>query len=148
MKNFLKILLGAMLAVTVAVVGYAVYVAATQGGDDFAVMTPAVNLNLMWGYALVAVAVAATILNALYGMLKSSGGLMKTLLSFAVVAAVILGSYFVAAGHTVQITNIADGGYFDAGSTVISETSIYIAYIAMAGVVIASIASEVINAFK
>lgn len=148
MKNFLKILLGAMLAITVAVVAYAVYVAATQGGDDFAVMTPSISANLMWGYVLVGVALASAVFSALYGMLKSSGGLMKTLLSFGLVVAVILGSYFIASSHSLQIPNIGDGGFFEAVPTVISETSIYIAYVAMAGVVLASIASEVINAFK
>ncbi len=147
MKNFLKILLGVLLAGTVAVIGYAVYVAATVGSDAVS-MAPAVDLNLYWAYALVAVVILATIINVIYGMIKSSKGALKSIISFVAVIAIIAGAYFIAAGHSIQIPNIENGGVFEQGETVVTETSVLIAYVAMAGTVLAAIFSEVMNAFK
>ncbi len=147
MKNFLKILLGLLLAVTVALVGYAIYIAATLGGEP-ETMAAAVSLNLYWAYTLLALVVLSAIFGAVYAMLKSSGNSLKTIISLVVIVAVVAGSYFIAAGHTVQIPNIEDGGVFEAVPTLISETSIYIAYVAMAATIISAVVTEVINAFK
>ncbi len=147
MKNFLKILLGLLLAVTVALVGYAIYIAATLGGEP-ETMAAAVSLNLYWAYTLLALVVLSAIFGAVYAMLKSSGNSLKTIISLVVIVAVVAGSYFIAAGHTVQIPNIENGGVFEAVPTLISETSIYIAYVAMAVTILSAIVTELINAFK
>ncbi len=147
MKNFLKILLGLLLAVTVAVVGYALYIAITLGGEP-ETMAAAVSLNLYWAYALLGLVILSAIFGAVYAMLKSSGNSLKTIISLVVIIAVVAGSYFIAAGHTVQIPNIENGGVFEAVPTLISETSIYIAYVAMAVTILSAIVTELINAFK
>ncbi len=146
MKNFLKILLGVMLAITAAVLGYALFMAGTQSTEE--AVNAAVELNLYWAYVLCAVVAFSTLFSAVYGMLKSSGGLLKTLLSAGLVIAVCVVSYVIASGHTVEIVNIENGGFFDAGDTIITETSVLIAYVAMAGAFVAAIASEVMGAFK
>ncbi|MFI3280692.1 MAG: hypothetical protein R3Y44_01840 [Rikenellaceae bacterium] len=146
MKNIFKILLGVMLAVTVCVIAYPVYVAFTGGSEE--AIAAAVGVNLYWGYALLALVVLSALFGAVYGMFKASAGLLKTVISFVVVAAIVVGSYLFAASHTIEIFNIENGSVFPAGDTIITECSIIIAYIAMGGAVIAALASEVMGAFK
>ncbi|MFI3264110.1 MAG: hypothetical protein SNG38_05765 [Rikenellaceae bacterium] len=146
MKNIFKILLGVMLAVTVCVIAYPVYVSFTGGSE--AAINAAIGLNLYWGYILFATVVLSSVLGAAYGMLKSSAGLLKTVLSFVLVAAIVVGAYLFASSHVIEIVNIENGGFFDAGDTVITESSIIIAYVAMGGAVLAALASEVMSAFK
>ncbi len=135
-----------MLAITVCVIAYPVYTAFTGGSDE--AVAAAVSLNLYWGYALLALVILSALLGSIYGMAKSSSGLLKTLLSFVGVAAVIVGSYLFASSHTIEIFNIEDGSVFPAVDTVITESSIIIAYVAMGGAVLAALASEVMGAFK
>ncbi len=146
MKNIFKILLGVMLAVTVCVIAYPIYVSFTGGSEE--AVNAAIGLNLYWGYFLFALVVCSAVLGAAYGMLKSSGGLLKTILSIAAIAAVIVGSYVYASGHVIEITNIEDGGIFPAGDTIITESSIIITYIVAGAAVLSAIASEVMSAFK
>ncbi|MFI3286243.1 MAG: hypothetical protein R3Y08_06265 [Rikenellaceae bacterium] len=146
MKNILKILLGVMLAITVCVIAYPVYTAFTGGSEE--AIAAAIGVNLYWGYALFAIVVISALLGSIYGMLNASAGLLKTVLSFVLVAAIVVGSYLYAAGHTIEIINIENGAAFPAMDTVITESSIIIAYIAMGGAVLAALASELMGAFK
>ncbi len=146
MKNILKIMLMVMLAVTVCVIAYPVYVSFTGGSEE--AINSAIGLNLYWGYALVALVIASALFGAIYGMAKSSTGLLKTLLSFAAVIVIVVGSYLYASSHTIQIINIENGNPFGAFDTVVTESSIIITYIVMAGAVLAALASEVMGALK
>ncbi|MFI3316905.1 MAG: hypothetical protein SNF93_04980 [Rikenellaceae bacterium] len=146
MKSIFKILLGVMLAVSVCVIAYPIYVSFTGGTEE--AVAAAIGVNLYWGYVLLALVILAAVLGSAYGMLKASAGLLKTVISFVLVAAVIVGSYLYASSHTIQIANIENGGVFEAMDTVITESSVIIAYIAMAGGVLAAIVSEVMGAFK
>ncbi|MFR9503692.1 MAG: hypothetical protein SNH73_04505 [Rikenellaceae bacterium] len=146
MKNIFKILLGVMLAVTVCIVAYPVYVSFTGGSEE--AVASAIGVNLYWGYALIAIVILSALLGAIYGMFKASAGLLKTVISVVLVAAIVVGSYFFAAGHTIEITNIENGSVFPAFDTVVTECSIVITYIVMGGAVLAALASEVMSAFK
>ncbi|MFR9523821.1 MAG: hypothetical protein SNH94_04530 [Rikenellaceae bacterium] len=146
MKNIFKILLGVMLAVTVCVIAYPVYTAFTGGSEE--AVAAAIGVNLYWGYALLALVVISALFGSIYGMFKASTGLLKTILSFIAVAAIVVGSYLIAASHTIEITNIENGGFFPAVDTIITESSIIITYVVMGAAIVAAIASEVMGAFK
>ncbi|MFI3331843.1 MAG: hypothetical protein SNI51_05545 [Rikenellaceae bacterium] len=146
MKNLLKILLGVMLAITVAVIAYPIVVSFTGGTEE--ALNAAIGLNLYWGYILFGIVVLAALLGSVYGMLKASTGLLKTILSFVGVAVIVVGSYIYASSHTIEIFNIENGSVFPAFDTVVTESSIIIAYVAMGGAVLAALVSEVMGAFK
>lgn len=140
MKKFANILLIVLLVVTVALTGYAVLSSPE--------VEAAISLNLLWGYFLFAVAVIAAVCCALHGMVQSPKGLVASLLSMVAIIAIVAISYFVSAGHNIQIVNLDTGGFFGHTETVIAETSIWVAYVAGAGAIIAAIYSEIANAFK
>ncbi len=146
MKKILKLLLAAMLLITVCVIAYPVIVSFTGGTEE--AVASAIGLNLYWGYVLVGGAILAAVVGAAYGMFNSSAGLLKTVLSFVAVVVVMIGSYLYAAGHTIQIINIENGSAFPAVDTVITETSIVITYIVAGAAIIAALASEVMGALK
>lgn len=140
MKKFANILLIVLLVVTVALTGYAVFSAPE--------VNAAISLNLIWGYILLVVAIVAAVCCALHGMVQSPKGLVGSLLSMVAIVAIVAISYFVSAGHDIQIVNLDTGGFFGHEETVIAETGIWVAYVAGAGAIIAAIYSEIANAFK
>ena len=113
------------------------------GGSD-----AAISANLIWGYVLMVLAICSVLFCAVYGMLKNPAGIKGTLLSLGLMIVVVLVSYFIAAGHDIQIPNFADGGYFSHSETVIADSSILVAYIAMGAAVVAALYSEVAKFFK
>lgn len=139
MKKILNILLGVLMAITVVLMAYAIF----TGGSD-----AAISANLVWGYVLMVLAICSVLFCAIYGMLKNPAGIKGTLLSLGLMIVVVLVSYFVAAGHDIQIPNFADGGYFSHSETVIADSSILVAYIAMGAAVVAALYSEVAKLFK
>ncbi len=139
MNTILKVILGVLMAVTVAVLGYAL----ASGGSD-----QSISLNLMWAYSLAGLAVVSVLFCTVYGLLLSPGGLLKSLISAVVVAAVVGVAYFYASSHEILIPNIGDGGFFDASETIITEASIVVAYVLGAGAVLSAIFSEVMGALK
>ncbi len=139
MKKLLNILLGALMAITVVMMVYAI---ATSGSQA------AIGANLVWGYVLMALAICSVIFCAIYGMAKNPAGIKGTLLSLGLVIVVVLVSYFVAAGKDIQIPNFADGGYFPHSATVIADSSILVAYIAMGAAIVVALYSEVAKLFK
>lgn len=138
MKKILNIALLVMLVITVALVG-----AAFATGD-----TTIIGYNLVWAYILLGIAIASVVGCAVFGMLKSSAGLKKTLLSFGLVAVVIGAAWGYASGHVVEITDISNGGFFGAQETIITEASILVCYATLAGTIIAALFSEVMNTIK
>ncbi len=140
MQKLLKIALVIMLLITVVLVGSA----AAMSGDQTTLETM-IGLNIMWGYFLTAFAVASALFCAVFGMVNAPAGIKMTLLSVALVVIVVAISYAYASSHEILISNIGDGGFFDAGETVITECSVLVTYIAVAGAILVSLVSEVVG---
>lgn len=139
MKKVLNIVLGALIVITLALVAYAI---ATGGSDA------SISANLVWGYALLAGAIAAAIGGAVYGMIQSPAGAKGSVLSVVLILAIIAVAYFISAGHTVNIVDLQNNGFFGHTETVITETSILVTYVAFAASIIVALVTEIWAAFK
>jgi hypothetical protein len=139
MKKALNILLGALMVITVALTAYAI----AAGGSD-----AAISLNLIWGYALMIGAVVAAVGGAIYSTLKSPAGAKMSILSVVLILVVVGVAYFISAGHSVQIVDLQNNGYFAHGEPVITETSILVTYVAFAAAVVSALVTEIWAAFK
>ena len=139
MKKILNVLLGILMAVTAVLLVYAV---ATGGSEA------SIGLNLMWGYFLFVFAIAAALFCALFGMIKNPAGIKGTVLSVLLILVIVGVSYFYAAGHTVNIIDLQNNGFFSHGETVITETSILVTYVAFAAAFVTALVTEVWGAFK
>ena len=139
MKKILNILLGVLMAITAVLMVYAI---ATGGSDA------AISVNLTWGYFLVVFAIAAAIFCAVFGMIQNPAGIKGTILSLALIIIIIGVAYFVSAGHSIQIPDLANGGVFGAGETVLTETSILVTYVAMVAAFLTAVVTEIYGAFK
>ena len=133
MKKILNILLGVVLLVTVILTVYAI----VAGGSN-----EAINLNLIWSYILIAAAVVTALL------VNSSKGIKGPLLSTLLIAVIIVAAYLIARGHTIEIPDIANGGFFPHPETVITEASILVTYVALGAAVLTAIFTEIYKAFK
>ncbi len=131
-----KALLIGLLAVTAILVGSAV---ATGGSADM------ISYNLMWGYFLVAFGLFSAVLCAILGMASAPDSIKMTALSVGLVAVVIGISSYIASGHSIQIVNLGDGGFFAEDETKITEASVLVTYIAAAGAIIVALFSEVMG---
>ena len=136
MKKILNILLGVILLITVILTVYAM----VAGGSN-----EAINLNLIWSYILIAVGIATALFTAVWGMVNSSKGIKGTLLSIIVIVAA---AYLIARGHTIEIPDVANGGFFPHPETVITEASILVTYVALGAAVLTAIFTEIYKAFK
>ena len=139
MKKFLNILLGALMVITLALTGYAI----AAGGSD-----AAISLNLVWGYILLAAGIAAAMGCAIWGMIQSPAGGKGSLLSALLIIVIIGVAYFISAGHTVNIVDLQNNGYFGHMETVITETSILVTYVAFAASILVALVTEIWAAFK
>ena len=97
MKKMLNILLGVLFAVTAGLVGWAV----VSNGNEVAV-----SWNLLWGYALLVMAVVSVLGAALKGTITNPAGLKKTLLAVVlvvvIICAIIIGVLDYAFSHGIQ----------------------------------------------
>ena len=134
MKKILNILLGVLMAITVVLLVYAI---ATGGSDA------SISVNLMWGYFLLVFAIAAAIFCAVFGMIKNPAGL-----SLGLIIVIVGVSYFISAGHTVNIVDLQNNGFFGHSETVITETSILVTYVAFVAAFVTAVATEIWGAFK
>ena len=139
MKKILNILLGILMAITVVLMVYAI---ATGGSDA------SISVNLMWGYFLFVFAVAAAIFCAVFGMIQNPAGIKGTILSLALIIIIVGVSYFYSTGHTVNIVDLQNNGFFGHGETVITETSILVTYVACVAAFVTAVATEIWGAFK
>ena len=128
MKKILNILLGILMAITVVLMVYAI----ATGGSDF----------------LFVFAVAAAIFCAVFGMIQNPAGIKGTILSLALIIVIVGVSYFYSAGHTVNIVDLQNNGFFGHGETVITETSILVTYVACVAAFVTAVATEIWGAFK
>ena len=139
MKKALNVLLGVLMVVTVGLTAYAI----AAGGSD-----AAISLNLIWGYCLMVGAVVAAVGGAIYSTLKSPAGAKMSILSVVLILAIVGVAYFISAGHTVQIVDLQNNGYFPHVDTVITETSILVTYVAFAASIVTALVTEIWAAFK
>ena len=139
MKKFMNILLGILMAITAVLLGYAL----ADGGSE-----ASIGLNLMWVYFLFVFAIAAAIFCAVFGMIQNPAGIKGTILSLALILIVVGVSYFIAAGHTVNIVDLQHNSFFGHGQTVITETSILVTYVAFVAAFVTAIVTEIWGAFK
>lgn len=139
MKKIMNILLGILMVVTVALLVYAV----TTGGSD-----AAVSMNMVWGYILFGLAVLLAVVCALYGMLKNPAGIKGTIAALVLIVVVIGASYFYASGHTINIVDLQNNGYFAHSETVITETCVLVTYVAFAAAFVTALVTEIWRAFK
>lgn len=145
MEKIIKTLLVAMLAVSVGLVFWAVF---TTPEDPTVENATAVGVYLYWGYALMAAAVVAALLGAAMDMFKAPSGVKRTIFSFVAIVALIVGAYSIANGHDFQIVDLGNQGFFERGETVISDASLIVFYVAMAGAILSAIYSAVSDALK
>lgn len=139
MKKILNILLAIIMLITVILTIYAVVV----GGNE-----ASINLNLFWSYILIVGAIATALFCACWGMIKNPAGIKGSLISLVLIVAIVVVSYLVANGHTIQIPDIAIGGFFPRPETIITETSILVSYVVMGGAILTAVLTEIYNAFK
>ncbi|MBQ2026419.1 MAG: hypothetical protein II214_00785 [Alistipes sp.] len=140
MKKKLNILLAALFVVTLSLVGWAII----SGGSDVAV-----SWNLIWGYALLVVAVVSVICAAIKGTITHPAGLKSTLLSVAIVVVVVGAALGVALGHDgLVIPNSAGGVFDDPFELAISETGIIVTYIVAVTAILVTVIGEVRNVLK
>ena len=174
MKNLHKIILIVCSAVTVLLLAYAI-MEGSKAPDDMvdriaeeglsAVpdgLKSAVSYNLYWGYFLLIFAIAGALFAAVLNKVQNPTGLVKSLISVVVIVVVIGGAYLVATSH-----GWADGkflldaggeqlGYevagkkesFKAWQYLISDTSVLVTYVAIAGAALASVSSWASSLFK
>ena len=145
MEKVLKYILVALVGVSVALVAWAI---ATTPSDPTTANATAVGANLYWGYALIIGAILAAVLGAGMDMLKQPEGLKGTIISFVAIIAIVVVSYVLAQGHTYEIVDLQNKGFFPRFDTVITDASIMVTYVAMAAAIIAAIYSAVSDALK
>ena len=139
MKKAFNLLLCFLMFITIALL---VYAFATGGSDA------AISATLMWGSALFVFALASALFCAIFGMIKNPAGIKGSILSLALVIIVVGVAYFYSAGHTVNIINLQNNGFFGHSETVITETSIIVTYVAFAAAFLTTVVTEIWRAFK
>lgn len=139
MKKIFNILLGVLLVITIVLLVYAI---ATGGSEA------AISANLMWGYALFVFAIASALFCAIFGMIQNPKGIKGAILSLALIIIIVGVSYFYSAGHTINIVDLQNNGFFGHTQTVITETSIIVTYVAFVAAFLTAIATEIWSVFK
>ncbi len=139
MKKILNIMLGILMVITAVLLVYAI---ATGGSDA------AISANLMWSYFLLVFGIAAAIFCAVFGMIQNPAGIKGTIMSLALIIVIVGAAYFISAGHSINIPDLANGGFFGAGETVLTETSILVTYVALVAAFLTAVVTEIYGAFK
>ena len=145
MEKILKYSLGALMAISVAMIFWAVF---TTPESPTVENATAVGAYLYWGYFLMGAAIVAALVGAGMDLLKKPEGIKGALIALVAVVAIIVVAYVIASGHDFQIVDLGNQGYFERKATVISDTCLIIFYVAMAGAVISAIYSAVTDALK
>lgn len=139
MKKTLNIVLGALFAVTVAMLLWAV----VSGGAEVAI-----SWNLIWGYILVVLAIAGVVGAAIGDTVKSPAGLKKTLLAVVLVVVVVGAALGYSMSNEQIIPNSAGGVFDDPFELAISQTGIIVTYIVAVATMLTTLFVEVRNLFK
>ena len=140
MKKMLNILLGCLFAITAAMVGWAVI----SGGADVAI-----SWNLIWGYALLVMAIVSVLCAAVKGMMTNPASVKTTLLAVVLVVVIVGAALGVALSHEgLTIPNSAGGVFDDPFELVISEVGILVTYVVAAAALLVTVYAEVRNLLK
>ena len=136
----LNVVMGSLFAVTLALVLWAV----VSGGSEVAI-----SWNLLWGYALLVVAVVCVLWAAIKGTITHPAGLKNTLIAVAIVVVVVGAALGISLSHDgLTIPNSAGGVFDDPFELVISETGILVTYVVAAATLLVTLVGEVRNALK
>ena len=129
-----------LFVITLVLVAWAMI----SGGSEVAI-----SWNLLWGYALLVVAVVSVICAAIKGTITHPAGLKNTLIATAIVVVVVGIALGVALSHDGLVIPNSAGGVFDNPfDLVISEAGIIVTYIVSAATILVTIVGEVRNALK
>ena len=129
-----------LFVITLVLVAWAMI----SGGSEVAI-----SWNLLWGYALLVVAVISVICAAIKGTITHPAGLKNTLIATAIVVVVVGAALGVALSHDGLVIPNSAGGVFDNPfDLAISETGIIVTYIVAAAAILVTIVGEVRNALK
>ena len=140
MKKMLNIVMGALFAITLALVGWAVI----SGGSEVAI-----SWNLLWGYTLLVVAIVSVIWAAIKGTITNPAGLKNTLIAVAIVVVVVGAALGISLSHDGLVIPNSAGGVFDNPfELVISETGIIVTYVVAAATLLVTLFGEVRNVLK
>ena len=145
MEKILKYSLVALLALSVAMIFWAVFTTPENATVENAT---AVGAYLYWGYFLMGAAVVAALVGAGMDLLKKPEGIKGALIAVVAVVAIIVVAYVISNGHDFQIVDLGNQGYFERQETVITDTCLIVFYVAMAGAAISAIYSAVSDALK
>ena len=130
----------ALFVITLALVGWAV----VSGGSEVSI-----SWNLMWGYALLVVAIVSVLCAAIKGTITNPAGLKNTLIAVVLVVVVVGAALGLALSHDgLTIPNSAGGVFDDPFELVISETGILVTYVVAAATLLVTIVAEVRNVLK
>ncbi len=136
----LNIVMGLLFAVTLALVLWAV----VSGGSEVAI-----SWNLLWGYALLVVAIVSVLWAAIKGTITHPAGLKNTLIAVVIVLVVVGEALGIALSHDGLVIPNSAGGVFDNPfELVISETGILVTYVVAAATLVVTLVGEVRNALK
>ena len=105
-----------------------------------------VDPMLIWGYILLGIAVAAVIILPLFNLVKNPKGAVRSLVGLGIV--VVLAAICYALSSDAPVVNSAGGFFEDSAVLKISDTGLYLTYIALAVAILAAIRGEIRNAFK
>ncbi len=139
MEKILKVVLTVLLLVSV---GMAIGAFATGGSNA------AINATLLWSYFLVAFGLASVLFCSVFSMIQAPAGIKTTIISLVAVVAIIGISYGVANGNPKQIYNLADGAFFNAEDTIITDVSILVTYVAMGAAILVSLFGELMGVYS
>ena len=140
MKKMLNMVMGALFAITFALVIWAV----VSGGSEVAI-----SWNLLWGYTLLVTAAVCVLWAAIKGTITHPAGLKNTLIAVVIVVVVVGAALGYALSHDgLTIPNSAGGVFDDPFELVISETGILVTYVVAAATLIVTLVGEVRNALK
>ena len=145
MEKLVKYLSPVLIGVTLLLVFWAIFSTPEAPTVENA---SAVGANLYWGYVLMGVAVAVALFAAAWDLMKKPEGIKGSLLSLVAIIAIVVVSYVIANGHDYQIIDLNSQGYFDRSSTVITDASILVTYVAFAAAIVVAIYSAVSDALK
>ena len=148
MKNVLRILLIALLAITVVLTAWAVIATPATSMSPMLAECGAIAASLVWGYILLVGAVLAALCCAAWGMVQNPSGIKSTLIAAGTAVVIIVASYLIAKGSPAKIPNLEDGGYFADGDALLASASIWVAYFVAAGAILTAVWSEVRGALK
>ena len=132
----LKVVEYALLALSAVVFVIAV---TTIKGED----SPTLDLYMGWAYALIAVAIAATIGFPLVKAFKNKKSLVKLLILCAAVVVVFGGAYLLAPGKPIEMNAQVSPGDFK-----FADTALYIAYLFVGAAIAALLWSGVRKSLK